>query len=146
MLWQILHIQYILLARGTMLYLALQNSFSRTETLYLLTIISPLPPPLSPWTTPFTLSLSELDYFRCCYYFVTQLCLTLLISPWTVACQALCPWDSLGKNTRVGCHFLLQGIFPSQGSNLHLRISCIVGKFITIESLRKTTILDSMYK
>ena len=25
---------------------------------------------------------------------------------WTVACQA--PWDSLGKNTRVGCHFFLQ--------------------------------------
>ena len=69
MLWQILRIQYILLARGTMLYLALQNSLSETETLYLLTIISPLPPPLSPWTTPFTLSLSELDYFRCCYYF-----------------------------------------------------------------------------
>ena len=25
--------------------------------------------------------------------------------------------DSLGKDTGVGCHFLLQGIFPSQGSN-----------------------------
>ena len=25
--------------------------------------------------------------------------------------------DSLGKNTGVGCHFLLQGIFPTQGSN-----------------------------
>ena len=32
----------------------------------------------------------------------------------------LCPWDSPGKNTGVGCHFLLQGIFPAQGSNLHL--------------------------
>ena len=29
----------------------------------------------------------------------------------------LCPWDYPGKNTRVGCHFLLQGIFPTQGSN-----------------------------
>ena len=28
--------------------------------------------------------------------------------------------DSPGKNTGVGCHFLLQGIFPNQGSNLHL--------------------------
>ena len=28
-----------------------------------------------------------------------------------------CPWDSPGKNTGVGCHFLLQGIFPTQGSN-----------------------------
>ena len=26
-------------------------------------------------------------------------------------------WDSPGKNTEVGCHFLLQGIFPTQGSN-----------------------------
>ena len=29
----------------------------------------------------------------------------------------LCPWDSPGKNTRVGCHALLQGIFPTQGRN-----------------------------
>ena len=28
--------------------------------------------------------------------------------------------DSPGKNTGMGCHFLLQGIFPTQGSNLHL--------------------------
>ena len=28
-----------------------------------------------------------------------------------------CPWDSPRKNTGVGCHFLLQGIFPIQGSN-----------------------------
>ena len=29
----------------------------------------------------------------------------------------LCPWDFPGKNTGVGCHFLLQGIFLTQGSN-----------------------------
>ena len=29
----------------------------------------------------------------------------------------LCPWDFPGKNIRVGCHFLLQGIFPTQGLN-----------------------------
>ena len=28
--------------------------------------------------------------------------------------------DSPGKNTGVGCHTLLQGIFPTQGLNLHL--------------------------
>ena len=36
----------------------------------------------------------------------------------------LCPWDSPGKNTRVGCLFLLQGIYLTQGSNpghLHCR-------------------------
>ena len=31
--------------------------------------------------------------------------------------RLLCPWNSLGKNTRVGCHSPLQGIFPTQGSN-----------------------------
>ena len=29
----------------------------------------------------------------------------------------LCPWDLPGKNTGVGCHFLFQGIFLTQGSN-----------------------------
>ena len=29
----------------------------------------------------------------------------------------LCPWDFPGKNTEMGYHFLLQGIFPRQGSN-----------------------------
>ena len=40
--------------------------------------------------------------------------------PMTVAHQALCPWDSPGKNTRAGCHFLLQGIFLTQELNPHL--------------------------
>ena len=44
-----------------------------------------------------------------------QLC-PVLCDP--VAC--FCLWDSPGKSTRVGCHRLLQGIFPTQGSNLHL--------------------------
>ena len=34
--------------------------------------------------------------------------------------RLLCPWDFPGKSTRVGCHVLLQGIFPTQGSNLGL--------------------------
>ena len=31
--------------------------------------------------------------------------------------RLLCPWDSPGKNTEMACHALLQGIFPTQGSN-----------------------------
>ena len=31
--------------------------------------------------------------------------------------RLLCPWSSSGKNTGVACHALLQGIFPTQGSN-----------------------------
>ena len=34
--------------------------------------------------------------------------------------RLLCPRNLLGKNTGVGCHFCLQGIFPTQGSNLCL--------------------------
>ena len=34
--------------------------------------------------------------------------------------RLLCPWNFPGKNTGVGCHFLLQRIFPSQRSNLSL--------------------------
>ena len=31
--------------------------------------------------------------------------------------RLLCPWDSPGRNTGVGCHSLLQGIFLTQGLN-----------------------------
>ena len=40
--------------------------------------------------------------------------------------RLLCPWNFPGKDTEVGCHFLLQGIFPTQGSNPCL--SCILHK------------------
>ena len=43
---------------------------------------------------------------------------------WTVACQTPLSMDSPGKNTGVDCHSILQGIFPTQGSNpglLHCR-------------------------
>ena len=38
--------------------------------------------------------------------------------------RLLCPWNSPGKNTRVGCHALLHRNFPTQGSNpslMHFR-------------------------
>ena len=34
--------------------------------------------------------------------------------------RILCPGHFPGKNAGMGCHFLLQGIFLTQGSNLHL--------------------------
>ena len=48
-----------------------------------------------------------------------QLCLTLCDA---MDCPArlLCPWDSLGNNTGVSSHALLQGIFLTQGWNLCL--------------------------
>ena len=49
---------------------------------------------------------------------------TLFCNPKDWPARLLCPWDSPGKNTGVGSHSLLQGIFPIQGSNpdlLHCR-------------------------
>ena len=51
----------------------------------------------------------------CHCHLVTKSCLALFRPA-----RLLCPWDSLGKNTGAGCHFLLQGIFPTQGLNLCL--------------------------
>ena len=39
------------------------------------------------------------------------------VTPRTVPTRLLCPWDSPCKNTGVGCHALLQGVVPTQGSN-----------------------------
>ena len=41
----------------------------------------------------------------------------LFVTPWTVALQAPLSLDSPGKHTGIGCHFLLQGIFLTQGSS-----------------------------
>ena len=43
-----------------------------------------------------------------------------LVTHWTITARLLCPWDFPGKHTGVGCHFFLQGIFPTQGLNLGL--------------------------
>ena len=44
----------------------------------------------------------------------------LFTTSWTAACQAPLSMDFPGKNTGVGCYFLLQGIFPTQGWNPRL--------------------------
>ena len=51
-----------------------------------------------------------------CHYSVAKSCLTLPPHGLQTA-RLLCPWDFPGKNTEVGSHSLLQGIFPTQGSN-----------------------------
>ena len=52
-------------------------------------------------------------------------------TPWTVDCQ-IPAWNFSGKNTRVGCHFLFQGIFPTQGLNLCLIYPpALTGRFFT---------------
>ena len=46
--------------------------------------------------------------------------------------RLLCPSDFPGKNTGVGCHFLLHGICPTQELNLGLPASpALAGRFFT---------------
>ena len=51
-----------------------------------------------------------------CSHSCSTLCDPVDCSPTSL----LCPWDSPGKNTGGGRHALLQGIFPTQGSNPRL--------------------------
>ena len=48
----------------------------------------------------------------------------LFAAPWL-----LCPWNSLGENTGVGCHFLLHG---SSRPRDRTQVSCITGRFFTV--------------
>ena len=68
--------------------------------------------------------------------------------------RLLCPWNFPGKNTWVGCHFFLQGIFPTQGSNprllclLHWRVDSLPtelsGKQFTGCDQRTLTLRDKI--
>ena len=71
---------------------------------------------------------------------VTQSCPTLcdLMEP----ARLLCPWNSPGKSTGVGCHFLLQGIFPTQGSNPGL-LHC--GQILSHLSHQGSTLFPQKY-
>ena len=51
-------------------------------------------------------------------------CVWLFVTPWTVAQQAPLSIGFPGKNIGASCYFLLQGIFPTQGSNPCLCVSC----------------------
>ena len=84
-------------------------------------------------------------------YIIYTFCLTSLVKPMLFvfmrACEVasvmsnsvqpyalyparlLCLWAFSGKNTGVGCHALLQGIFLTQDSNLHPKSSALAGGF-----------------
>ena len=54
-----------------------------------------------------------------CYCLVTKSCPAFLQLHELQPTRVLSPWKFPGKNIGVRCHFLLQVIFPIQGSNLH---------------------------
>ena len=60
-------------------------------------------------------------------------CIRIFGTPWTVACQLLCPWNSPCKNIGVSCHFLLRGSsWPRD--QIHISsVSCIAGGFSPTE-------------
>ena len=67
----------------------------------------------------------------------------LVVSDFVWSCglelaRLLCSWDSPGKNTGVGGHALLQGIFLTQGSNPHLlHLPVLAGEFFTASATWK---------
>ena len=67
-----------------------------------------------------------------------QHCATL----WKEPTRLLCPQDSLGKNTGVGCHFLLQEIFLIQGLNQETALQA--DSFTIGDSLRSLPDLEAI--
>ena len=55
-----------------------------------------------------------------------------------------CSLSDSWKNNQVGCHFLLQVIFPTQGSNLHLVSPALTGGLFTTESPGSTIQFSSV--
>ena len=67
------------------------------------------------------------SFLCCCYFSLSALLLNvkvLVAQSCATLCDptdcSFCPWNSPGKDTEVGSHSLLQGIFLTQGSNLGL--------------------------
>ena len=78
-----------------------------------------------PWSPPATPTSPIFHgFYPCCCCLVASGMSDSLQPHGLQPARLLCPWDSPGKNTAVGCHAVLQGIFPTQGSNpdfLHCR-------------------------
>ena len=67
----------------------------------------------------FALTICACNYFNC---FMSVRIVSQEVTTWHLCTRLF--WNSPGKNTRVSSHSLLQGIFPTQGSNpglLHCR-------------------------
>ena len=81
---------------------------------------------------------------------VSQSCLTLW-DPWTAAHQAPMSMEFSSKNTRLGCHFLLQGIILTQGSNpcllclLHWQVDSLPLHHLRVHSSISLLLIKSTY-
>ena len=70
------------------------------------------------WSVPSNLLLTK--YGKYGGISLPRMCLLNRVWLFAFPTRLLCPWDLAGKNTGGSCHRLFQGIFPTQGSNLHL--------------------------
>ena len=73
---------------------------------------------------------------RMCACSVTPSCSTLWDPMYRNPTRLLCPWDFPGKNTRVSCHFLLQGDLPDPG--IEPAFPELAGGFLTRNHLGNT--------
>ena len=82
--------------------------------------------------------------FPSCCCMVAKFCLTLE-APYNCMqpTRLLCPQDFPGKNTGVGCHFLLQGIFDP---GIELMSPTLAGRVFTTEPLGKPLFLNNYAK
>ena len=58
--------------------------------------------------------------------------------------RLLCPWDSPGKNTGVGCHALLLGIFPTQ-EPASIKIHSLLVESINLNNNNSNQFLSTFY-
>ena len=83
----------------------------------------------------------------CCVYVLSCSVVSSSLRPHGLQhTRILCPWDSPGKNTGIGSHFLLQGIFLTQEPNPHLL--CLLhwqADFFTTVPLGKSIQIDTLF-
>ena len=72
-------------------------------------------------------------------------CVWLFVTCWLLPARLLCLWNSPGKNTRLGCHALLQGIFLTQGLKLSFMSPALVGGFFTSSATWEGPICEYIY-
>ena len=96
---------------------------------------------LCPWAVPFFSSLCPAHFLPVSmlrYYMCVLSGSVMSNSLWLYGLKParfLCAWNFLDKNTGVGCHFLLQGIFPTLGSTSPAS-PALAGEFFTTEPPR----------
>ena len=85
-----------------------------------------------------TFCVSNYENVLCCAHSLS--CIQLFGPHRLYPTRLHCPWNFPGKNTKVGCHFLLQRIFLTQGLNPHLLhlLNCQVSS-LPAESSREAT-------